>query len=104
MSLVYTLGILTNILNMKTQINLKIDPIVKIGAQKKAKALGLSLSSVVNASLKQFSKTGELHLSTNYRMTPYLETIITEAKKEYGSGKFHGPFDSPEKMIKNLKS
>ncbi len=89
---------------MKTQINLKIDPIVKIGAQKKARALGLSLSSVVNASLKQFSKTGELHLSTNYRMTPYLEAMIMEAKKEYKNGKFYGPFDSAEKMIEDLRS
>ena len=89
---------------MKTQVNLKIDPAVKIGAQKKAKALGLSLSSIVNASLKQFSKTGELYLSTKHKMTPYLEKIIEEAKEEYKKNDFHGPFDSAEKMIGDLKS
>ena len=58
---------------MKTQVNLKIDPQVKLMAQKRAKEIGLSLSSVVNASLKQFANTGELLLSSNYKMTPYLE-------------------------------
>ena len=67
---------------MKTQVNIKIDTDVKKEAQARAKELGLSLSSVVNASLKQFSKTGELHLSTQYRMTPYLEKIVKEAPEE----------------------
>jgi len=89
---------------MKTQINLKIDPSVKVGAQKKARALGLSLSSVVNASLKQFSRTGELYLSTSNKMTPYLEKIIGEAKEEYKNKNFHGPFDSAEKTIEDLRS
>lgn len=89
---------------MKTQINLKIDPDVKIGAQKKAKQLGLSLSSIVNASLKQFSNTGELHLTTEHKMTPYLVKLVEEAREEYARGDYHGPFDSAEEMIKELNS
>ena len=57
---------------MKTQVNLKIDSNIKKNAQKRAKELGLSLSSVVNATLSQFARTGELELSVAPRMTPYL--------------------------------
>jgi addiction module RelB/DinJ family antitoxin len=48
---------------MKTQVNLKIDSNVKRSAQKRAAEIGLSLSSIVNVTLKQFARTGELELS-----------------------------------------
>jgi len=88
---------------MKTQVNIKIDESVKKEAQKRARDLGLSLSSVVNATLKQFARTGELELSSAPRMTPYLEKLILEARDEYKSGKTSGPFDDKE-LIKHLKS
>jgi len=88
---------------MKTQVNLKIDNSVKKQAQQRAKEIGLSLSSVVNATLKQFARTGELELSSSPRMTPYLENLVLEARKEYQDGKFSGPFNS-EELIKHLKT
>ena len=72
---------------MKTQVNLKIDSSVKKNAQKRAKELGLSLSSVVNATLSQFARTGELQLSVAPRMTPFLENLVKEARTEYEAGK-----------------
>ena len=87
---------------MKTQVNLKIDNSVKKQAQKMAKELGLSLSSVVNATLKQFARTGELELSSAPKMTPYLEEIVLEARKDYKEGKTSGPFDNAEDLIKHL--
>lgn len=89
---------------MKTQVNLKIDPTIKKNAQKRAKELGLSLSSVVNATLSQFARTGELELSSAPRMTPYLEELIAEARKEYKAGKTSGPFSSAEDLMKHLNS
>lgn len=89
---------------MKTQVNLKIDRIVKKQAQKRASDLGLSLSSVVNATLKQFARTGELNLSTNPRITPYLEELVIEARREYLEGKTSGPFKNGKDLIKHLKS
>ena len=89
---------------MKTQVNLKIDNSVKKQAQKRASDLGLSLSSVVNATLKQFARTGELELSVAPKITPYLEELILEARKEYLKGKTSGPFDNTEDLIKHLKS
>tara|TARA_Y100000031_G_scaffold154891_1_gene203999 strand:+ start:338 stop:607 length:270 start_codon:yes stop_codon:yes gene_type:complete len=89
---------------MKTQVNIKIDSNVKKGAQKRAAELGLSLSSVVNVTLKQFARTGELELSVAPKMTPYLESLIDEARKEYKTGKTSGPFTSVDEMIKGLES
>ncbi len=46
---------------MKSVINIKTEKEVKENAQKIAKELGLSLSDVVNASLRNFIKTREVH-------------------------------------------
>jgi addiction module RelE/StbE family toxin len=87
---------------MKTQINIKVDTIVKKSAQKQAEKLGLSLSSVVNATLSQFARTGELILSVAPKVNPALEALVEEARREYIAGKSAGPFYSSEEMIKSL--
>ncbi len=89
---------------MKTQVNLKIDSDIKKNAQRRAKELGLSLSSVVNATLNQFARTGELHLSTSYTMTPYLENLVKEAREEYKLGQVSRPFDNTKDLMKHLNS
>jgi len=89
---------------MKTQVNLKIDNTVKEQAQKMASELGLSLSSVVNAILKQFARNGELELSTSPRATPFLEDLVAEARKDYAEGRTSGPFDNIEDLMKHLNS
>ena len=72
---------------MKTQVNLKIDSSIKKNAQKRARELGLSLSSVVNATLSQFARTGELELSVAPKMTPFLENLVKEARRDCEAGK-----------------
>jgi addiction module RelB/DinJ family antitoxin len=89
---------------MKTQVNLKIDEAVKKNAQKRAKELGLSLSSVVNATLSQFARTGELELSVAPKMTPYLEGLVKEARADYEAGRTSGPFENAEDLMKHLSS
>jgi addiction module RelB/DinJ family antitoxin len=86
---------------MKTQVNLKIDSTIKKNAQKRAKELGLSLSSVVNATLSQFARTGELELSTAPRMTPYLEDLVAEARADYKAGKLK-VFDNVDDFLADL--
>ncbi len=88
---------------MKTQVNVKIDSRIKKDAQKRAKELGLSLSSIVNATLSQFARTGELELSTAPRITPHLEKIIKEAKREYEAGECSKPMSADE-FISHLKT
>ena len=88
---------------MKTQVNLKIDNDVKTQAQARAKELGLSLSSVVNVTLKRFAKTGEIEITTSHKMTPYLEEIVREAREEYKAGKTKS-FSNVDDLMKHLNS
>lgn len=87
---------------MKTQVNLKIDSSVKRDAQRRASELGLSLSSLVNVTLKQFARTGEIELSVAPKMTSYLEDIVKESRAEFELGKAKGPFRTAEDMMKSL--
>lgn len=89
---------------MKTQVNIKLDSKIKRDAQKRAKELGLTLSSVVNATLSQFARTGELHVTPTYTPTPYLQKIIREAEEEYVAGKASGPFHSVDELVEHLES
>lgn len=86
---------------MKTQVNLKIDATIKKNAQKRAKELGLSLSSVVNATLSQFARTGELELSSAPRITPFLENLVKEARSHYEAGKLE-EFDTVDDLVASL--
>lgn len=90
---------------MKTIITLKADKEVKESAQRVAKDLGLTLSAVVNASLKQFVREKSLNLSVAPRMTPRLEKIVAQAMKDYKAGKNISPvLNSPEEIVNFLRS
>jgi len=86
-------------MNMKTVINIKTDRDVKRGAQKVAEELGLSLSTVINAYLRQFVRNKEIHLSTAPHMSPELEKFLGKVEKDIETGKhFSGPFSSREEL------
>lgn len=61
---------------MKTVLNVKTDKEVKENAKKVAEELGLPLSVVVNAYLKQFVRNKEVYLSAIPRMLPELEELL----------------------------
>jgi addiction module RelB/DinJ family antitoxin len=89
----------------KTQINLKVDKKTKTEAQKLAKKLGLSLSSIVNASLNQFIARKEVHFSVEPKMTPYLEAIIAEVEEDIKENRNISPaFGDSDSAIAYLKS
>jgi len=84
---------------MKTVINIKADKDIKKGAQKIAQELGLSLSTVINAYLRQFVRNKEIHLSTAPHMSPELEKFLGKAEKDIAAGKnFSGPFSSKKEL------
>lgn len=87
---------------MKTQVNLKIDSHIKKNAQKRAKELGLSLSSVVNATLSQFARTGELELSVAPKITPFLENLVREARADYKAGRLK-VYENADDFLASLK-
>lgn len=61
---------------MTTVIHIKADKEVKENAQKAAKDLGLTLSAVINASLRNFIRTREIIFSDIPTMTPELEKLL----------------------------
>jgi len=92
-------------MNTHTIINIKTDKKLKAEAKKVSAELGVPLSTVINAFLKQFVRDKEITLSANqYRPTPYLESILEQAQKEYEAGDFVGPFKSDEDFIAHLKT
>lgn len=89
----------------KTILNVKTDKEVKERAQVVAKELGLPLSTVVNAFLKQFIRDKEVIFSSGYRMTPYLEKIIEKAEADRKAGRnIAGPFTTKKQIAEYLDS
>jgi len=72
---------------MKTVINIKTDKKIKNSAQKLAKDLGLSLSDVINASLRSFIRTREVYFSAVPRMIPEFELFIGKIEKDIQENK-----------------
>lgn len=84
---------------MKIIINIKADKKVKQNAQKVARELGLPLSTVINAYLKQFIRNREVYFSSAPRMTAELEEIIGKARKDLGNNRNISPVFSSGKDL-----
>ena len=67
---------------MKATINIKADEEVKENAQKVAADLGVPLSVVMNAFLKEFVRSRSFSFSAVPKMTPYLESILGGAEED----------------------
>ena len=90
-------------MNSHTILNIKTDKKLKADAQKVAGELGVPLSTVMNAFLKQFVRDKEITFSANeYRPTPYLISLVEEARAEYEEGKLV-PMSGTD-FIKHLRS
>lgn len=83
----------------KAVITIKTDREVKENAQTLAQLLGLSLSDVMNASLRNFIRTREVYVSAVPQMTPELEKLIGQARQDFKAKKnIAGPFSSAKAM------
>lgn len=90
---------------MKTIINIKADKETKKKAQELANELGFSLSSIVNASLKQFIRSREVYFSIVPKMTSKLENILGKIEKDIKKRKnISRVFSSAEDAIDYLYS
>jgi addiction module RelB/DinJ family antitoxin len=90
---------------MKTIINVKADKDVKEKAFKVSKELGLPLSTIINAFLKQFIREKTITFSSPLVPSKYLEKILIEADKDIKTGKnLIGPFADMKKLDKYLNS
>ncbi|MDA2922639.1 type II toxin-antitoxin system RelB/DinJ family antitoxin [Patescibacteria group bacterium AH-259-L07] len=90
---------------MKTVINIKTDKEIKIKAQKIAKELGLPLSTVVNAYLKEFVRERSVRFSVEPEVRPEVGKLLKQASKDYKERKnIRGPFITADEAIKHLHS
>jgi addiction module RelB/DinJ family antitoxin len=84
---------------MKTIINVKTDKKLKENAKRVAHELGISLSDVVNESLRQMVKNREVHFSAIPRMTPELEVLLGKTEEDIKKGRNISPaFASAKEM------
>ena len=88
---------------MNTVISVKVDKDVKTSAQEVANSAGLTLSTLVNAYLRQIVATRRIELYAPEQMTPKLESLIEEVEAELKSGKASTEFDSVEEFLADLK-
>ncbi len=89
---------------MKTAVlNIKIDPKVKKEAQKVADELGFTLSAIINASLKNLSRSKTISFSV-LEPSARLKRSIKSARLDRARGNSVGPFRDAESMIRSLRS
>mgnify|MGYP001592061418 FL=1 len=79
-------------------INIKADKGVKESAQKIAADMGLPLSTVVNAYLKEFIRERAVRFSLEPQLRPAVEKELLRAKEDYKDGRSLSPtFSSAKK-------
>ena len=89
----------------KTVLNVKIDPNTKRDAQKLARDLGLPLSTLVNAQLKQLIRERNVSFTAPFRMSRTLERKLKTAERDLKNGRNVSPaFQSGEEMDRYLDS
>ena len=98
-----TLLSLIQLAHMNTAaIYIKTQPEVKAKAQKIAKDLGLSLSSLVDSWLRQFVKTKSATLSAEERPSKYLIESIRKSEEQLKKGETSPTFDNAKDAIEWL--
>ena len=89
---------------MTTVLNVKIDDKLKQEARAAAKALGLPLSTVVSASLKEFVRTRSITISDEPRLRPEVEKELLRLSKNAREGKDLSPtFEIVDDAVKWLR-
>lgn len=84
-------------------INIKTDREVKTNARKLAEELGLSLSDIINASLRNFIRTREIKISTIPHMTPELENLLGIVEQDIrGKKNLSAEFKTPNEISRHL--
>jgi addiction module RelB/DinJ family antitoxin len=85
-------------------INVKVEPELKAQAQSLAEELGFSLSSLVNACLKQIVRSRTVSFSAKEEPNNYLIKALDESKEDVKNGRVSPGFDTAEQAITWLNS
>jgi len=84
-------------------IYIRTEPETKKQAQKVAKQIGMSLSGLVNASLKQVIRTKKVEFKLEEEPSEYLKKRIKQAEKNYKEGNVSPAFTNAKDAIKYLE-
>ena len=84
-------------------INIKTEEEVKKKAQNIASELGLNLSSLINAYLKQLVRTRRIEFDLGEEPSEYLKSIIRKAEENYRKGRTSPAFKTGEEAVKWLE-
>ncbi len=87
---------------MNTVISVRLDKEVKEAAQEVAKSVGIPLSTLIGAYLRQLADSRRIELYAPEQMTPHLEKLIAEVEEDLAAGKTEGPFDTTEDFLDAL--
>ena len=89
---------------MTTVLNVKIDDALKKDAQEAAKAIGLPISTIVSASLREFVRTRSITISDTPRLKPEVEAELLALDKNIKNRKDLSPvFSDVDDAITWLK-
>lgn len=84
----------------KTILNIKTDPETKEQLQRFAAELGVPVSAIMNAQIKQMLRDRKIILSTELEPTPYLEKIMKQVEVDLAAGKNMTPaMDAKEAIV-----
>jgi len=85
-------------------ITTKIDPQTKLQAMKTADELGMPLSVVIKAFLKQFIRTKSLSFSAQEEIpNKYLQDLMRQAEEDLRAGKASPTFKNGKDAVAYLK-
>ena len=89
----------------KTILNVKLSKALKQDAQALADEIGVPLTTVVVANLKEFVRSRSLTISALPRLKPGVEEELGKAIEDYRAGKnISETFDNVENLTEHLKS
>ncbi len=83
-------------------INIKTEPSIKSQAQKVASRLGLSLSALINAYLRELIKTKKVEFSVDETPSPYLIKALKQSERDIKVGRVSPAFKNAKDAIKWL--
>ncbi|OGH18948.1 MAG: hypothetical protein A2868_03755 [Candidatus Levybacteria bacterium RIFCSPHIGHO2_01_FULL_40_15b] len=77
----------------------KTEPATKVQAQRLAKDLGVSLSSLINAYLRQLVRTRRVEFDLGEEPSSRLKKILRQAEKNWKSGNHSPAFKTGEEAV-----
>jgi len=81
-------------------VTIKIDPQTKAEAQQAAKELGMPLSVIIKAFLKQFSRTKSVTFSANDEVpNARLQAVMKQAEEDWKAGRHSPIFKTGEEAV-----